>query len=151
MAAANLARLLRASGDRKEAQAVLDTALRTGSHDPEVYLERGITRAESGSLESALGDFREAGRRAPTNPVPIENAAHAAYQLGRHREAVQLYERLLQVQSGRLDLWKTTGAIYLYDLDDRASALRCFRRALLLEKDATERARLEDLVQELDS
>jgi Flp pilus assembly protein TadD len=151
LAATNLARLLREDGDRKGAQAVLDNALRGGSHDPEVYLERGVARAESGAVEAALGDFREASRRAPANPVPIENAAHAAYQLGRHREAVQLYERLLQIQASRLDLWKTTGAIYLYDLDDRASALRCFRRALALEKDATERARLEGLVRELDS
>jgi tetratricopeptide (TPR) repeat protein len=151
LAATNLARLLREDGDRKGAQAVLDTALRGGSHDPEVYLERGVTRAESGAVEAALGDFREASRRAPANPVPVENAARASYQLGRHREAVQLYERLLQIQASRLDLWKTTGAIYLYDLDDRASALRCFRRALALEKDVTERARLEDLVRELDS
>jgi choline-sulfatase len=151
LAATNLARLLREDGDRKGAQAVLDAALRGGSHDPEVYLERGVTRAESGAVEAALGDFREASRRAPANPVPVENAARAAYQLGRHREAVQLYERLLQIQASRLDLWKTTGAIYLYDLDDRASALRCFRRALALERDVTERARLEDLVRELDS
>jgi tetratricopeptide (TPR) repeat protein len=150
-AATNLARLLRLRGERKEAQAVLDTALRTGAHEPEVYLERGVARAEAGSLEPALGDFREAARRDPVNPVPVENAARAAYQLGRRREAVQLYEQLLRLQPGRLDLWKTTGAIYLYELEDRPAALRCFRSALTLEADAAEKARLQELIQELDS
>ncbi|HEV2852034.1 MAG TPA: sulfatase-like hydrolase/transferase [Thermoanaerobaculia bacterium] len=149
-AAASLARMLRDRGERKEAQAVLDTALRAGAHDPEVYLERGLTRAESGSLDSALGDFREAARRDPANPVPVENAARAAYQLGRRREAVQLYEQILKLQPGRLDLWKTTGAIYLYELEDRPAALRCFRSALNLEASPAERVKLEELIKELD-
>jgi len=150
MAAANLARMLRRRGDRKEAQAVLESALRAGARESDVYLERGLARAESGGLEAALGDFREALRRDPRNPVPIENAAQAAFQLGRHRESVQLYEQLLRLQPGRADLWKTTGAIYLYNLDEPAEALRCFRRALTLESDPAERARLEDLIQDLD-
>lgn len=151
VAATNLARLLRQRGDKKQALAVIDAALRAGSHDPEVYLERGLARAEGGNLEPALSDFREAARRSPLNPVPLENAARAAYELGRHRESVQLYEQLLRLQANRLDLWKTTGAIYLYDLNDRVSALRCFRRALTLEADPAERGRLEDLVRDLDS
>ena len=150
MAAANLARLLRQRGDRKEAQGVLEGALRAGARQSDVYLERGLARAEGGGLEAALGDFREAARRDPRNPVPIENAAQAAFQLGRHRESVQLYEQLLRLQPGRSELWKTTGAIYLYNLDEPAEALRCFRRALTLESDPAERARLEDLIQDLD-
>jgi tetratricopeptide (TPR) repeat protein len=82
--------------------------------------------------------------------VPLENAAKAAYQLGRQREAVQLYEQLLRLAPNRLDLWKTAGAIYLYDLEDRPAALRCFRRALTLEVNPAERAKLEELVKELD-
>ena len=149
MAASTLARLLRQRGERKEAEAVLDRALRAGAHESEIYLERGLARADSGGLEAALGDFREAARRNPVDPVPFENAAKATYQLGRRREAVQLYEQLLRLTPNRLDLWKTAGAIYLYDLDDSPSALRCFRYALTLEADPAERARLEDLIQDL--
>ncbi len=149
VAAANLARLLRQGGDKKQALAVLDGALRAGSHDPEVYLERGVARAESGSLELALTDFREAAQRAPADPEPIENAARAAYELGRHRESVQLYEQLLRLQAGRPDLWKTAGSIYLYELNDSASALRCFRRALALEGNPAEKAKLEELIKDL--
>jgi arylsulfatase A-like enzyme/Flp pilus assembly protein TadD len=148
-AASNLARLLRQRGERKEAIAVLDTALRAGAHEPEVFLERGTARAESGSLESALGDFREAARRAPANPVPLENAARTAFDLKRFRDASLVYEQLLRLQPNRGDLWKTAGAIYLEELDDRSDALRCFRRALLLETDGGEKAKLEALVKEL--
>jgi choline-sulfatase len=149
VAATNLSRMLRQRGERKEALAVLDTALRAGAHEPEIYLERGIARAESGSLEPALLDFHEAARRAPANPVPIENAARTAYDLKRFRESAQLYEQLLRLAANRADLWKTTGAIYLYELDDKEAALRCFRRALNLESDPAERSQLEGLVKEL--
>jgi len=149
VAASNLARLLRAKGDRKGAVEVLDTALRAGAHESDLFLERGVARAESGNLESALADFREAARRAPANPVPLENAARTAYDLKRVRDASQIYEQLLRLAPNRADLWKTQGAIYLYDLEDRPAALRCFRRALLLESDAGERAKLDALVKEL--
>ena len=150
VAASNLARLLRQKGDRKGAQEVLDTALRAGTHEPEVFLERGVTRAESGNLEGGLADFREASRRSPANPVPLENAARAAYDLKRFRESALIYEQLLRLSPNRADLWKTTGAIYLYELEDKAAALRCFRRALILETDPGERAKLEAVVKELD-
>ena len=148
-AASALARMLRQRGDRKGAEAVLDTALRAGAHEPEIFLERGVARAEAGNLESALADFREAARRAPANPVPLENAARTAYDLKRFRDASLLYEQLLRIAPNRADLWKTEGAIYLYELEDRDGALRCFRRALLLETDPGEKAKLEGLVKEL--
>lgn len=148
-AASALARMLRQRGDRKGAEAVLDTALRTGAHEPEIYLERGVARGEAGNLEGALADFREAARRAPANPVPLENAARTAYDLKKFRDASLLYEQLLRIAPNRGDLWKTEGAIYLYDLEDREGALRCFRRALLLEADAGEKVKLEGLVKEL--
>ena len=149
VAASNLARLLRQRGERKEAQEVLDKALRAGAHEPEVYMERGTARAEAGNLESALGDFREAARRAPANPVPLENAARTAYDLKKFRDSALLYEQLLRLQPNRSDLWKTAGAVYLYELEDRTAALRCFRRALILESDPGEKAKLEGLVKEL--
>jgi arylsulfatase A-like enzyme/tetratricopeptide (TPR) repeat protein len=149
VAASNLARMLRGKGDRKGAIEVLDTALRAGAHESDIFLERGVARAEAGNLEGALADFREAARRAPANPVPLENAARTAYDLKRFRDASLIYEQLLRIAPNRADLWKTEGAIYLYELEDRAAALRCFRRALLLESDAGERVKLDALVKEL--
>ncbi|HEY0554683.1 MAG TPA: tetratricopeptide repeat protein, partial [Thermoanaerobaculia bacterium] len=147
--ATNLARLLREKGDKKGAREVLEAALRAGAHEPEIFLERGVDRAETGNLEGALSDFREAARRAPANPVPLENAARTAYDLKRFRDASLLYEQLLRIAPNRGDLWKTEGAIYLYELDDKTAALRCFRRALLMESDPGEHAKLEALVKEL--
>jgi arylsulfatase A-like enzyme/Flp pilus assembly protein TadD len=148
MAATNLARMLRQRGDLKGAMAVLDTALRHGAHETEVFIERGVNRAASGSLEPALLDFREAARRSPADPVPLENAAMAAYNLHRLRESVELYERLLRIAPGRADVWEMAGALYV-ELEDGDSALRCFRAALQIETNPAERSRLEQLVKDL--
>jgi len=149
-AASNLARMRRARGDRRGAAAVADAALAGGAHAPEVYSERGLARAESGDRASALADFREAARRSPSAPVPLENAAHAAFELGRSKEAAILYEELLRLVPGRLDAWKVLGTIYLDKLGDRPEALRCFRRALILETDGGEKAKLEGLIKDLE-
>lgn len=144
--ATNLARLLRDGGRRDEALAVLERAHAAGARAPAVFLERGLAAAEAGRVEAALADFREAARRDPANPVPLENAARAAYRLGQKRAAAQLYEQLLRLESGRGDLWKTLGAIYLYDLEDAAAARVAFARALSLESDPAERRKLEALL-----
>lgn len=148
-AASNLARLLRERGARQEALAVLDGALAAGAHSPEIHLERGVALAEAGRMAEALGSFRESARRNPTDAVALENAARAAYQLERFHEAAQLYEGLLRLAPSRLDAWKTLGAIYLYSLDDRPAALTSFRRALALETDAGEKAKLLEVIGKL--
>ena len=91
----------REGGHARGASEVLDTALRAGAHEPEIFLERGVARAETGNLEGALADFREAARRAPANPVPLENAARTAYDLKRFRDAALLYEQLLRLAPNR--------------------------------------------------
>jgi choline-sulfatase len=149
-AAASLGRLLLARGDAAGALAALTAAVEAGGRSPQVYLERGNALAAAGRLEEALRDFRESARRAPTDAVPLESAARAAFHVGRKRESVQLYEQLLRLQPNRLDLWKTAGALYLYELDDRPQALRCWRRALILEVDPRERGRIEGIVRGLE-
>jgi choline-sulfatase len=151
VAASNLARLLRDGGDRAGALQVLDEALAAGCHAPAVLLERGVALAESGRVADGLASFRESARRNPADPLPLENAARAAYQLGRYRESAQLYEVLLRLSAARGDVWKTLGAVYLFQLDDRPNALRAFREALRLEIDPRERAKVEQLVRELSS
>jgi choline-sulfatase len=145
-AAANLARLLRERGDREGAIAVLAGAVAAGSHGSEVFLERGTALAEAGRLDEALRDFREAARRNPTDTVALENAARAAFLLGRGREAAQTYEALLRLAPERGDAWKTLGSLYLEVLGEPAEAERCFRRALQLERDPAERDKLEGLL-----
>jgi tetratricopeptide (TPR) repeat protein len=80
--------------------------------------------------------------------VALENAARAAYLLGRGREAAQTYESLLRLAPDRGDVWKALGALYREVLGDPAEADRCFRRALQLERDPAERAALEALLRD---
>lgn len=148
-AAANLARLLRQRGAKSEALAVLDGALAAGAHAAEVYLERGVARAESGKLADAYADFREAARRNPRDAVALQNAAQAAYLLGRAAEASELYLELLRRLPERGDLWKALGAIYLEGGSNRQGARSAFERALALENDPGERAKLLAVLREL--
>jgi arylsulfatase A-like enzyme/Tfp pilus assembly protein PilF len=149
-AASNLGQLLRERGERAEALKVLDASIAAGSYSSEVYLERGLLQAELNHLPEALRDFRESARRNPVNPVPLENAARAAFRLGQNREAVQIYEQLLRLQPSRGDLWKTAGALYLYELKDEDDAVRCFRRALTLEADPAEKQKIEEIIKDLE-
>jgi len=146
--ATNLAHLLRDEGDRTGALAVLDRAITAGSHAPMVFLERGLVLAEGGRVAEALESFREASRRDPANPLPLENAARAEYRLGRYGESAALYERLA-VLSPSSETWRTLGAIYLSQLADRGNALRCFREALRLELDPAVREEIKKMVEEL--
>lgn len=63
--AAKLARRLRESGRGGEAVAVLDGAIGAGALAPEVFLERGVARAERGTWQrrSATSAKRRGGRR----------------------------------------------------------------------------------------
>jgi arylsulfatase A-like enzyme/Tfp pilus assembly protein PilF len=149
-ASSNLAQILREKNDRTEAMKILDASITAGSYSSEVFLERGLIETEMDRLADALRDFREAARRNPANPIPLENAAKAAYRLSQPREAVQFYEQLLRLQPSRGEIWKTAGALYLYELKDNTDALRCFRRALLLETDPAEKQKLEAVIGDLE-
>ena len=146
--AANLARLLRDSGRGAEALGILDRTIAAGGASTQLFLERGTMRATAGSLEEALADFREAVRRAPTDPLALENVARAHFALGRMKEAALSYETLARLQPGRADVWKTLVALYL-EAGAFADAERCARQALRVEADPAERARLEELLGEL--
>ncbi|MFH1176721.1 MAG: sulfatase-like hydrolase/transferase [Acidobacteriota bacterium] len=145
-ATASLAHVLRDRGDGSGARQVLDRALALGVRHPAIYLERGLSLATAGELLRAEADFRESCRRDPANPVPLENLARAVYLQARYREAAVQYEQLARLQPERPDVWKTLGAVYLYKLDSKGEALRCFRSALRVEPDAAERANLEELI-----
>jgi choline-sulfatase len=140
--AANLARLLRERSDVAGALRVLDNSIAAGSHAPAVFLERGLALADAGRLAEALADFHQAARRNPLDPVPLENAARTAYQLKRYSESAQDYEQLLRLSPNQRGHWKTLGALYLLQLNDRPNCLRAFRQALRLETDPGERAKV---------
>ncbi len=143
--AANLARLLRDSGRGAEALEVLERSIAAGGSSVQLFLERGTMRATAGRVEEALQDFREAVRRAPTDPLALENAARALFALGRLQEAALAYETLARLTPDRADVWKTLVALYL-ETGAVAEVERCARQALRLESDPADRARLEELL-----
>jgi tetratricopeptide (TPR) repeat protein len=148
-AVANLARLLREAGRPKEAMAVLEAAFAAGGSQVPWFLERGLLYAEARRLPRALADFERVLQAEPANPTALGNAARAAYLLGDARRAAALYTRLVTLEPGGLEAWKTLGAIQLYELGDVAGARSSFTRALALETDPAERRELEEILEEL--
>lgn len=149
-AVANLARLLRERGAAGEAAAVLAAAFATGGDHSGWWRERGLLAAARGDLEAARADFLAAAEADPADRAALENAARAAYRLGRPAEAAALYRRLAELDPARPGPWKTLGAIQLHQLGDRAAARESFRRALEVETDPADRRELEELLGELE-
>jgi len=147
--AGRLAQLLRSRGARSEALEVLESALGHGGRHPQLFFERGMALVASGRGVEAEADFREAARRDPANPAPLEMAA--GIRLARHdyNEAARWLERCVALQPSRLDLWKVLGQVYLDRLKQPEQALRCFRTALRLETDPRGRQELQALVARL--
>lgn len=148
-AAVLLSRLLTKRRD-PGALGILTRVIDAGGRGGHVYLARGQLMAASGRMHEAETDFREAMRRLPADPVPLEGLARVVYGRGRAREAAILYEQLARLQPSRGEVWKTLGAIYLYELKDRPAAARCFRSALPLERDPAQRADLLSLLADLE-
>ncbi|MEO8274856.1 MAG: sulfatase-like hydrolase/transferase [Thermoanaerobaculia bacterium] len=146
--AAGLARLLRESSRGAEARDLLTRTIAAGGSGSAPYLERGTLAASEGRLEEALRDFNAATKLAPGDPLPLENAARAAFELGRLRDAAAGYEAVALLAPDRVEIWKTLVALYV-ELGAVADIDRCARRALRLESDAGERVRLEELLEGL--
>ena len=151
-AVANLARLLRERGDDPGAADVVGRAIEAAGPsgaDPRWLVERGLAFADSGHLEPALTDFLTAADANRHDSVALENAAQAAYHLGRVDQAVDLYRRLADLDPKRSGPWKTLGAIQLNDLEDPVGARASFQRALAVETDPAERSQIQELLGEL--
>ncbi len=137
-------------GDRKGAVRCSTPPCAPAPTSSDIFLERGLA-ARRGGQPGGRPAPTSARRRGATRPTRCRWKTRRGPPTisSQVRDAALIYEQLLRLAPNRGDLWKTAGAIYLYELEDRAAALRCFRRALLLESDAGERAKLDALVKEL--
>jgi Tfp pilus assembly protein PilF len=148
-AALQVARQQRAAGLLADAATTLDRAIEAGARTGAVYLERAVLHLTGRRLPEAEAALRQAMERDPTNRIAIERTALVVNELGRYREAAQLFERLVALQPDRSDIWRTLGALYIARLDDPTNAARCFRHALRTERDPRRQQELRALLAEL--
>jgi len=69
------------------------------------------------------------GKKEPLTEIDWNNKGGALDNLGRHREAIECYDKALDINPGYADAWYNKG-LALYDLGRRGEAIECFDKAL---------------------
>ncbi|QQS48829.1 MAG: tetratricopeptide repeat protein [Acidobacteriota bacterium] len=132
-------RLTRMSADRPPS--LVDSAKGERiRHFWEVYREAGRQRA-AGNIEAAIENYRRALDLKPDHEDSLYYSGNCHLELGRHREAITDYERLIEVNPlGSSRGWIQLGLIHAslepgapFDLD---KARRYFERALEIDPDS---------------
>lgn len=129
MASDLLAHILEQSGDRQEAEGVLRAALANGTASDAMKKRLGLLLSEKGEAREAVAILAPfAGSSEP----PLLNAYGIALaDVGRMREAVQQFERVLELDPDNASAYENLGVLAL-QMNDLARAERFLSRALEL-------------------
>lgn len=102
MNALDAAEALILSGDWLAARRVLETGLQSNPKDHWMRSRLGVTYYETGDYSTALVHTKQAVALAPTCPIVLWDHAGTLQQLGRHAQAVEIYQTLVRRQVGWL-------------------------------------------------
>lgn len=71
--------------------------LKTTAESTDVWLRLGALQRQLGQYDAALASFEQASNASPRNPVPILNRATLLETLGKSKEAIDAYNKVLGV------------------------------------------------------
>lgn len=71
--------------------------LKTTTNSTDVWLRLGALQRQLGQYDAALASFEQAGNASPRNPGPILNQAMLLEALGKQRQAIDAYNKVLGV------------------------------------------------------
>ncbi len=97
MAWNNLGVLRRDAGDRAEAIADFEAALRVEPGGAEIHNNLGVTLADAGRADEARREYGEALRLRPRYAMALNNLAFLLYRTGRLPEALATYDQALRL------------------------------------------------------
>lgn len=138
-------------GDLPGAMEVVRASEEAGAESAEVFFMSGLARAQSGDMKGARRGFERAVGLRPGFVEALGNLARIDYQEGKVDAAVAGYRSAIAASGGRNGaLRKILGALLL-ERGDPSGALSEFRGALAVETDGAERARLGEIVGELEA
>jgi tetratricopeptide (TPR) repeat protein len=84
----------------------------------EARMNLGARLSENGMREEAVEEFRSAARLAPADPTPTLYRAQVLNQLGRVDDAIQAYQRVLELAEGEgessAEAYRRLGGLYLH-------------------------------------
>ena len=103
-----------------------------GSHDLQSMLSAGVRLHQEGDLSAAIKQYSAALERYPSDFNALQLTATALSQLGRHAEAVALFEKALNINDQNPVVWTNCG-LALQNLGKSQEALECHKKALALD------------------
>ncbi len=119
-------------------------------HVPAIY-NLGIAYQRKGEYRKALENFRRAQKANPEHPPIYHAMGQVLMDLRRWDEAVGSFRKVIELDpDNTLGLavmaYNNMGTIYLYQLKDRESAVRCFRRSLEISPDQPQAEQIRRLI-----
>jgi Flp pilus assembly protein TadD len=116
-----------------EAAAVLDTpeAL-AGEAGRRAHALLGIARVAAGDLAGASATLLAGLARWPDDPALLNDLGGVHLLAGHPAEAGRAYERALEIDAGRAEVWSNLGSVRLRQGESDAAAA-CYQRALALD------------------
>lgn len=73
--------------------------LKTTTNSTDVWLRLGTLQRQLGQFDAALASFEQASNASPRNPAPLLNQATLLETLGKKKEAIDAYNKVLGVDS----------------------------------------------------
>jgi predicted Zn-dependent protease len=152
------------AGRPQEAIAHLSEALKASPKDVLIWRELSIAYFEAKEVDKALDTLKDTARTFPLDTTILYYLAQANQEKGRWDDALSFYQRVLEIDPGRVELYYNLGVIYdkkgVLDLShenfgryfkekgQRETALFHFRKALEYTQDWQKKRELEGLIKE---
>jgi len=102
---------------------------RSGDHDIDLDMARGVDEMDSGRHAAAIATFTDVIRRRPGFAEAWNKRATAQYLAGRYRESLADCDEVLRRNPRHFGALSGLGQIY-FELEQYENAIRCWRRAL---------------------
>jgi len=119
--------------------AIIDKCLATSAFCEYAIYVKGLIYRERGRIEESLTLFQSATCLNPNNPANLKQVGHSLYLLGKHRQAIEVYDEAKKIRDETMkvkglppnDDWEllhNKGLCYIH-LSQLEAAAECFTRA----------------------
>jgi len=126
-----LAFILRATGRKADAVAVLDRAAREGHADRALLRSLGSVLREAGDLRRSASVLDEIVRSDPSDLQAADALGQTYARMGRGHDAESLFKRVLDRSPNASTTWNNLGALYLIE-ERSADAVTALSRAVAI-------------------
>merc|ERR1712086_707745 len=116
--------------DHEECLKLIDEVLKECENLCEYALfVKALIKRQRGQITESLALFQQATALNPTNVCNLKQVAKTLFLLGKHRDALEVYEEALEFSPDNPELLTTLGLLYLR-VDDNLKAFDCLGNSL---------------------